>query len=139
MHDDHDDARQRHRRSGLHPDGPRGLPDRACTPGAVQSTNTRAVCTSGWASEHRHVTSATRTEVYRRYGLTGSHPFPEWEVDHRIPLELGGSNALKNLWPEHHPRAKDHLENELHERVCAGNMTLARAHRIFKRDWRRYD
>jgi hypothetical protein len=115
------------------------LPDQHCTPGAVQSTNARAICTPGWASRHRHVTSATRAEVYRLYGLSGSHPFPEWEVDHRVPLELGGSNAITNLWPEHNPKTKDRLENKLHDRVCSGKMTLTRGQRIFKRDWRRHE
>jgi hypothetical protein len=114
------------------------LPDSHCTPGAVQSTDAHAICMPGWASRHRHVSSRMRTEVYRRYRLTGCHPFPQWEVDHRVPLELGGSNAMTNLWPEHHPQAKDHLENKLHRRVCSGRMKLGRAQRIFKRDWRTY-
>jgi hypothetical protein len=82
------------------------LPDQHCTPGSVQATSTKAVCTPGWASRHRHVTAATRALIYRRYGLRGPHPFPEWEVDHRIPLELGGSNAITNLWPSttHKPK-----------------------------------
>jgi 5-methylcytosine-specific restriction endonuclease McrA len=115
------------------------LPDHHCTPGRVQSTSARAVCTPGWASRHRHVTTATRALVYRRYGLRGSHRFPEWEIDHRVPLELGGSNAITNLWPEHHPQAKDRLENQLHARVCTHQTTLARAQAIFKSDWRRHE
>jgi hypothetical protein len=54
------------------------------------------------------------------------------EVDHLILLELGGSNEIKNLWPEpDDPRPgwddKDELENELHRPVCSGEMTLADA------------
>jgi 5-methylcytosine-specific restriction endonuclease McrA len=48
---------------------------------------------------------------WRRYGLRGAHPFPDWEIDHRVPLELGGSKALTNLWPEHHPQTKDRLKS----------------------------
>ena len=114
------------------------LPDSHCTPGAVQSTDAKAICMPGWASRHRHVTASTRAEVYRRYGLSGSHPFPDWEVDHRVPLELGGRNKITNLWPEHQPQTKDRLENNLHARVCAGQIKLARAQRIFERDWRPY-
>ena len=114
------------------------LPDHHYTPGTVQSTSSAAICTPGWASRHRHVTSTTRALVYRRYGLRGSHPFPEWEVDHRVPLELGGSNAITNLWPEHHPQTKDQLENKLHDEVCSRQIRLARAQRIFERDWRVY-
>jgi hypothetical protein len=66
-----------------------------------------------------------------------TNPFPEWEIDQRVPLELGGSNATTNLSPKHHPQAKDRLENRLHDRVCAHQMTLAHAQAIFKGDWRR--
>jgi hypothetical protein len=104
------------------------LPDSQCTSGAVQSTNAEAICTPGWASRHRHVTAATRRLVYRRYGL-------EWEVDHRVPLELGGSNRISNLSPEHHPKQKDGLENRLHQQVCSGRMRLRTA-RVFLGDWR---
>jgi hypothetical protein len=55
---------------------------------------------------------------------------------HRVPLELGGSNQMTNLWPEHHPQRKDTLENRLHERACSGQMSLELAQRVFLRDWR---
>ena len=47
------------------------------------------------------------------------------EVDHLISLELGGSNAIRNLWPEPYAgrwgaRTKDVLENRLHDLVCEG-------------------
>jgi hypothetical protein len=114
------------------------LPDSHCTPGALRSHDAGTICTPGWAGRHRHVTDSERAEVYRRYGLDGRHPFPEWEVDHRVPLELGGANTLSNLWPEHHPQAKDRLENRLHQKVCSGGMRLRRAVRIFEVDWRSY-
>jgi len=114
------------------------LPDRGCSPGAVRSRATAAqVCVAGYASRTRNVTQSTRDTVYARYGQTGAHPFPAWEVDHRVPLELGGSNSLRNLWPEHLPQPKDRLENRLHARVCSGSMTLGAAQRVFLGDWRR--
>jgi 5-methylcytosine-specific restriction endonuclease McrA len=41
------------------------------------------------------------------------------EVDHLIPLELGGSNRAANLWPQRYDggwsaRDKDRLESRLH-------------------------
>lgn len=113
------------------------LPDHQCTPGTIFTRATVAqICTPAYTQKVRHVTAATRRRVYASYGETGSHPFPEWEVDHLIPLELGGSNSVRNLWPEHRPRAKDHVENELHDRVCGGSMRLVTAQRRIAKDWR---
>jgi hypothetical protein len=55
-------------------------------------------------------------------------------------LELGGSNSIKNLWPESYrtvwnARVKDRLENRLHELVCSGQLDLATAQREIATDW----
>jgi hypothetical protein len=109
------------------------LPDPKLIPGDTLPAVTAAeVCTPGWASEHRHVTESMRDRVYTEYSRTRG---PDCcEVDHLIPLELGGSNDMKNLWPEPDaPRPgwaeKDQLENELHTEVCAGKMPLVDAQR----------
>jgi hypothetical protein len=62
------------------------------------------------------------------------------EVDHLISLELGGSNDIKNLWPEPYlprpgARQKDVLENWLHKQVCSGKMPLSDAQRMIATDW----
>ena len=41
----------------------------------------------------------TCPELLRLKGVT-SHGSGDCEVDHLIPLELGDSNSIKNLWPE---------------------------------------
>jgi hypothetical protein len=61
-------------------------------------------------------------------------------VDHLIPLELGGTNDMKNLWPEPDEplpgsAEKDQLENELHEQVCTGKMTLSDAQHCIASNW----
>ena len=69
-----------------------GLPDSACTPGAILSTGTKsAICKSGYASSVRNVPDSEKNQDYAEYGIT-SHATGEYEVDHLVSLELGGSN-----------------------------------------------
>src|SRR5271166_6246395 len=92
-------------------------PDKNLTGGSVRTGDRDAAC--GHGKEHRGppMFSGRRDEVLRRYGLPlGTHP--DYEIDHLIPLCLGGSDDPSNLWPQ--PRrsieptwnaeAKDRLE-----------------------------
>jgi hypothetical protein len=112
------------------------LPDPKCSPGAVQSTDLAAICTPGWASAHRDVPLAEWDQVFTEYGVT-QHTSATFEVDHIVPLELGGSNAIQNLFPEAAPgyHQKDTLENTLHAMVCAGQISLAAAQAAFETNW----
>lgn len=120
--------------------GPPGTyPDPALTPGDVlPGVTAREVCQAGYSASVRNVSADEKAAVYRRYGLAdapGQH-----EVDHFVSLELGGSNALTNLWPEaYEPRPgaheKDRVEDYLHRQVCAGAMTLAQAQEAIRTDW----
>jgi hypothetical protein len=74
------------------------LPDPTLTPGTVMTTDAAAVCTPGYAKSVRHVSGKVKAQVYAEYGIV-SHRSGEYEVDHLISLELGGSNDVKNLWP----------------------------------------
>jgi hypothetical protein len=115
------------------------LPDARLTPGAAFAGVTAArVCTPGYASSVRNVPAAEKEQVYAEYHVV--HVPRAHEVDHLISLELGGSNNLRNLWPEPYAgrwnaRVKDRLENLLHLRVCAGAMALRTAQRLISRDW----
>lgn len=116
------------------------LPDSDCTPGAVFPDITREqVCTAGYASQVRDVPESVKDQVYSEYGIT-SHEPGQYEVDHLISLELGGSNSIANLWPEPaDPRPgfheKDQVENYLHSRVCDGALSLQEAQSLIARDW----
>ena len=117
------------------------FPDSKLTPGEIFPGVTAAqVCVSGWAEAHRNVTEEVRHQVFAEYGLSyGVHG--SYEVDHLIPLELGGSNDIRNLWPE--PQggsqpgypSKDRLENRLHLLVCDGSVTLAAAQHAIATNW----
>jgi hypothetical protein len=59
----------------------------------------------------------------------------------RFSPELGGSNSIKNLWPESHrtspwnAQVKDRLEDKLHELVCGGQLDLKTAQRAIASNW----
>jgi hypothetical protein len=63
------------------------------------------------------------------------------ELDHLIPLELGGApRSIRNLWPESAAGAwgyhsKDRLENRLKRLVCDHVLALRAAQRAIATNW----
>jgi len=129
---------ERTKTSGCRANGP--LPDSGCTPGAIISTATREqICQSGYAKNVRNVPTQVKDEAYAEYSVQ-SRLLGEYEVDHLIPLELGGSNEITNLWPEPaNPRPgfheKDQVENYLHDQVCSQAITLDQAQNDIASGW----
>jgi len=117
-----------------------GLPDSACTPGDIIPTATKAViCQSGYASSVRNVPTSEKDQDYAAYGIF-HHAAGQYEVDHLVSLELGGSNSLANLWPEAaSPKPgfheKDQVENYLHDQVCSGAISLKEAQIEIATNW----
>lgn len=114
------------------------MPNPALTPGAAFAVGRARICRSGYASAARDVPASVKDEVYARYGV--AHVPYQHEVDHLVSLELGGSNAISNLWPEPYAgrwgaRTKDVLENRLHDLVCSGAIRLRYAQRIEAHNW----
>lgn len=116
------------------------LPDSSCTPGAIfPAASTTQICRSGYASSVRNVTQAVKDQIYQEYGIA-THKPGEYEIDHLISLELGGSNDIKNLWPEsyqgkYNAHVKDNVENMLHTKVCDGTLSLSDAQKAIAANW----
>lgn len=120
------------------------LPNTMLTPGAVRVVDQHTLCTTS-TQLVRNVPQSEKLAVYREYGMdkprTGYCATPSGcEVDHLISLELGGSNDLKNLWPQSYDGAcnahiKDKLENKLHALICAGTITMQEAQSAISTDW----
>ncbi|HEX2863390.1 MAG TPA: hypothetical protein VHN99_02370 [Deinococcales bacterium] len=115
-------------------------PNPSLTPGDVLTSDAGKVCRKGYAGTVRNVPSSVKNLVYKRYGIVSRKP-GEYEVDHLISLELGGSNSIQNLWPQSYitqplnAHVKDKLENKLHSLACAGTITLAAAQKAVATDW----
>jgi len=120
---------------------PAALPDPRLTPGETFPGLTAAeVCASGYAGSVRNVTREQYVAVYASYHVPYPEPPGSYELDHLVPLELGGDNSDRNLWPEPAAPApgfhqKDDLEDLLHDAVCAGRLTLAAAQRGIASTW----
>lgn len=116
------------------------LPDSKMTPGATLPVTRDDICVPGYTRNVRNVPVGLKRQVYAEYGIA-HHKAGEYEVDHLISLELGGSNSIRNLWPQSYQtqpwnaHVKDQLENELHDEVCGGKIDLAAAQREIATDW----
>jgi hypothetical protein len=118
-------------------------PNPSLTPGAALTTDASTICTPGYAASVRDVSTATKEQVYAEYGVNYPQPLGAYEVDHFIPLEIGGSNDIKNLWLEPATPApgfhqKDQFENFEHGQVCDREITAAEAQSRMVSDWYLY-
>lgn len=131
------------------------LPDRNVTPGAVDTKLTKTVlCATVTDPKTGKVTKKFHTGTVRNipqrekvaacksYGITRGCPGKNFELDHLRSLELGGSNDIKNLWPQYadSPKVigfhtKDVVENRAAAAVCSGNLTLAQAQAGISDNW----
>jgi hypothetical protein len=65
----------------------------------------------------------------------------DYEVDHLISLSLGGSNSIRNLWPQSTKTSPLELVRErcarrkLHKLICAGQLDLKTAQREIAPNW----
>jgi hypothetical protein len=118
-------------------------PNPNITSGSVRIDAHDVNATCGHSKSHRgSMGHARRDEILTSYGLPpGDHP--DFEIDHLIPLCLGGADDPSNLWPE--PRrsiepkwnaeAKDRLERFLCDMVCSRQLDIAIAQEAVAKDW----
>jgi len=120
------------------------VPDSKITPGQARAVTQQVLCTTS-TKLVRNVPESEKKQAYKEYGLTGNHTgycngTGGCEVDHLISLELGGSNDIKNLWPEPYFGAcnahdKDKLENKLHKMICSNKISITDAQNQISHDW----
>jgi hypothetical protein len=115
------------------------VPDARLTPGAVRAMSVSEVCMLQSPAESAQIPSNLKRLVFHEYGMDGA-PTLNYEVDHLITPALGGTDDIRNLWPESYTsewnaRVKDQLENRLHELVCDGKIDLPTAQRDIASNW----
>lgn len=132
------------------------VPDPRCTPGGANPTVTVEVMRApGWRT--RCIRDCEESESAKHLAYSWYEiPKPQHnsganqvcELDHLVPLELGGADGMGNIWPECGPdetvlqdryfKIKDRVENYLADEVKAGRMPLDEAQRGIASDWTQY-
>ena len=117
-------------------------PNSDLTPGMIDQSLTPQYLCSHSSQDRRGVTTSLAKKVFKAYGiLYDDHS--SYEVDHFVPLFLGGVNTCPNnptcnLWPEGHQadilamapwgsETKDVLEGVLYRTMCVKRGGVRRA------------
>lgn len=116
-------------------------PNARLTPGVSMMVTLAQVCVAEpQPAEHDDLPASVKRNVFERYGMQHVR-YRDFEVDHLITRELGGTNSAENLWPEPYydtvwnARVKDQLEVHLRQLVCSGQISLATAQHDLASDW----
>lgn len=136
--------------------GPDWRPDRSCTPGVVDPSvaldgpptvpglYVHTICKAGWATARRKalfpltVSEPLKARLVAAYGAYAGKSLRRYELDHLVPVSLGGAVAnVGNLWPEAPPtpNRKDGVEAALRTAVCSERITLGDAQRDIAAAW----
>jgi hypothetical protein len=109
------------------------------TPGAVRTVAAADVCAVDLTG-NAEVIPAVQQQVFAQYGMPDAEP-RAFEVDYLITPALGGSDDIRNLWPQPYggslwnAHVKDALEDRLRQMVCSGEIDLATAQREIAVNW----
>lgn len=108
-------------------------------PRVTQATISKTIGVRGWTKRVRPPESFTepiKLRLMREHGYTDSPA--DYELDHFIPLEVGGSSNLSNLWlePIGEARRKDKDENLAHREVVSAAWTLAQGQQYIRDHWK---
>jgi hypothetical protein len=111
------------------------MPSSTYTPGVLCTTSDKDFSTLRYAEQipycTRNVSSSLKDQVAAEYGVAKAN-YSSYEFDHWYPLAIGGSNNIKNLWPQPNSEnsgsnSKDALEDRLYNAMNAGTMTQKQA------------
>jgi hypothetical protein len=118
-------------------------PSNAINEDVTQATIDQTICVPGYTKTVRPATVYTngvKKKLLRERGLDETH-MSEYELDHIIPLALGGhprklENLMLQAWEGHDgAKKKDRLEVKLKKLVCSGAVPLNEARGAIYDDW----
>lgn len=120
-------------------------PDPNLTPGLVASTDLVAICQMGkrihgeFLLRDPLIAPSVQQEALAEYNIPAARA-PHYGLDFLVPLQLGGANAIQNIWPVSTThgvgfREKEILNIRLHVLVCERQMPLDQAQKAVATDW----
>ncbi|WP_456744828.1 alpha/beta hydrolase [Bradyrhizobium sp. USDA 4354] len=101
---------------------------------------------------NKNISEEQRASIYERYNLSrpvnNTGDKQTCELDHLIPLDLGGADSLDNIWPlcgppgaelwQRYFKQKLFVQRFLAAEVKAGRMSLTQAQREMAEDWTKW-
>jgi hypothetical protein len=120
------------------------VPFEVLNPDVSTENMSQTICVSGYTHTVRPIVSYTngvKKKLMRAQGLNYKTKRSQYELDHIIPLDLGGHpRNLKNLmlqpWEgENSAKRKDRLEVKLQCLVCSGKVPLTEAQTAIWTNW----
>jgi hypothetical protein len=115
--------------------------DLPLNPVVTQESIATTICVPGWTKTVRpsaRYTARIKIKLIRELEIP-EELLVDFELDHRIPLALGGAPSEQHnleLQPWDEAGEKDRIEACLSRAVCAGTITLDEARRRIWADWR---
>jgi hypothetical protein len=116
-------------------------PNKNITPGNILTMDATFLCIPG-TPEKLHKDSIPESvvkQVFANYHIT--YPTTKaYQIDKYIPYSLGGSDNIKNLWPQGETPApgykeKDIAEKYLYDLMCNKTINITTAQERIKTDW----
>ena len=111
-------------------------PDPELTPGATRPTVTQAtihstICRDDYSRTLRTLPVKAKAKVYEQYDVAMDDRGDPYIIDHLVPLELGGSNTIRNLWPQ----LSAMRTRKTRSRTCSTNSSAMGPQRSALRNW----
>jgi hypothetical protein len=117
--------------------GPVARPNPRLTPGVVAVRDVTAVCQQPKRTRAA-IPYAQQQAIFYEYRI-GSQASSNYGLDYLVPLQLGGSTVLANIWPAPVTGIGFHEKEQLNYRlrllVCQGGMPLDQAQQQVVSDW----
>jgi len=117
------------------------VPNPSLTPGAIRLVTLKDICSATDGDLDPTVSPSMERAVLQEYGVPSGAAARNYQIDYLVNPQLGGTNDIKNLWPEPYSNAKwnahakDELEQHLQQMVCDRAVDLAVAQREIATDW----